>query len=141
MSMLENNMKNSVGAEAFYKASVTLELPLAAMEAHIAISKTDLQRIANSFSKNVLQENDSLNIYISSRKIRPADEFAHKYTSQYMLISGFGLLDGVNPSIRRALVRLFSLRPDWFQNGWFGGPAGSMALAHFMRGTKTMLDD
>ncbi len=141
MSMEQKNINNAVGGEAFYKAAVTIELPLAARQAGICLSANDMNRIANSFLQNVVQPNDDLNLYISSRKIRPAAEFATKYSAQYMLICGFALLDEVNEEVRRALVRLFSVRSDWFPNGWFGGPAGIMALAHFMSRTSSRLNE
>lgn len=141
MSSDLRNVNNSVGGEAFYKAAVTVELPLAAHRAGIRFSTVDLQRIAGSFLKNVVRNTDDLNVYVSSRKIRPAAELAAKYGAQYMLICGFAPLDEVNADARRALVRLFSTHSDWFPNGWFGGPAGIMALAYFMSRTTGRLDE
>lgn len=141
MSIALNNVKNGVGGEAFYKASVTTEFAVAAHRANIGLNQTDMQRIADAFLKNVLRPNDGLNLYVSSRKDRPAEEFAQKYAAQFMLVSGFGLLDGVRPEIRERMVRLFGRRPDLFPNGWFGGPSGSMIMAYFMSRTERRLDE
>lgn len=141
MSMVERNLKHGVGGEAFYKAAVTTEFPAAAYGSEMGFSTQDLERIADSFLKNVLQADDDLNLYVSSRKIRSAGEVAQKHSALYMLIAGFSLLDSVRPEIRGKLVRLFGRRPDWFPRGWFGGSVGSMALARFMSETKQRLDE
>lgn len=141
MSIELKNLKGEVGGETFYKAAVTCEFPAAAGRAGICFSEKELERVADSFLKNVSLPGDGLNLYVSSQKLRPAEEFAEKYAAQFMLICGFGLLDEVRPEIRSRLVRLFGRRPEWFGGGWFGGPAGLMILPYFMAKTGAHLDE
>ena len=128
----QQHTKNSIG-EAFYKASVTVELPLVARQAHVVVSRSICGESPIRFEECHTGHRRPQYLRQQPEDQTGRRELARKYTAQYMLICGFGLLDEVDPSVHRALIRLFSSRPDWFPGGWFGGPAGSMALSHFMR--------
>lgn len=134
-------MTHRIGGEAFFKAAVTLEFPVAARSAGVCFEDDDIDRIANMFMHNVLQPGDSLNMYISKWKLRPMEEVADKYQAQIALVGGFSLLDDIRPEIRRELVRLVGARPAWFPFGWFSGPASVMALSRLYSNSQSRLDD
>ena len=126
--------RHAFGAEAFYKAAVTIEFPVAAYDAGIGFDRQDMERIADCFVKNVFQPGDDLNVYVSSRKIRPGSEIATELKSQLMFIVCAGLLDSIRPQLRADVIRMLGRRPDWFPTGWFGqARAAAMVLTWFMR--------
>ncbi|HJK88454.1 MAG: class I SAM-dependent methyltransferase [Candidatus Megaira endosymbiont of Mesostigma viride] len=143
MSQDKGNLLHNIGGEAFYKAGITIEFPIAAYDVNICFSNQDMCRIADTFLKNVFLPNNNLNVYISSNKTRTPEQLPQEayYYSLYVLISGCSLLDSIRPQIRSKLVSLFGHRPDLFSKGWFSGVAGSMALARFMSKTKYRLDE
>ena len=134
-------MTHRVGGEAFFKAAVTLEFPVAARSAGVCFDDGDVDRLADTFMRNVLQPGDSLNMYISSRKLRPMEEVADKYVAQIALVGAFSLLDDIRPEVRRELVRLIGAQPAWFPLGWFSGPASVMALCRLYSNSQSRLDD
>lgn len=134
--------RHDIGGEAFYKAAVTIEFPVAAYDASLAFSRVDMERIADSFAKNVFLPEDDFNVYVSPRKIRPGEDFAIKYRSQYMFMVCAGLLDEIRPSLRYDVIRMLGRRPDWFPEGWFGqARAGIMMLTRFMATGECLLGD
>lgn len=147
--VMYKDVNHNIGAEAFYKAAVTIEFPAAAYEANICFLREDVERAADSLLKNVLLSDNRINVYIDNRKYRSASDLLmqvppaeqQRYYSLYPLISGFSMLDAVRPEIRSKLVNLFARRKDLFRNGWFSGVSSSMALARFMSKTKNSLDE
>lgn len=141
MSMEMGNLHTYIGGEPFYKAGITVEFPVAAHDAKILFTTGELRKMASSLLNNVIKNNSELNLFISPRKFRTADELIATTRSAFTIIFGFALLDKVNPDVRRKLVGLLGERPDLFPGGWFGGAASSMALAHFMIQTPYKLDE
>ncbi|MCX7568170.1 hypothetical protein OS189_17650 [Sulfitobacter sp. F26169L] len=120
---------HAVGGELFFKAGVTIELPLAMYRIGL-IDRTDLELIAASLRQNVLVGRTTVNMYISPRKILP-DRLQKRQTQMIKpeYISMYYRLAPFDPFMEGRLDTLIDARTDWFPDGLKDGSAALFAAA------------
>ncbi|EKO3621458.1 GSCFA domain-containing protein [Vibrio metschnikovii] len=127
----ESNYRVMLGAELFYKASVTIELPAAMIRAGIMDNYEDIKLIASSLNSNVFISEDVINYYISPRKIHYSNDDPQLGKGPVLrehYICGLMLLGQYDNQLYKKLIRLIEGDVKTFPKGWYTGPAGVMAL-------------
>lgn len=124
------------GGEFFYKAAVSILLPIALHRAGIETSDIDLKLISKSIRDNIFMPNAEINYYISPRKIHlSSDEIVGKQpTLRPHFLYGFILLSPYDPQLHDRLLQINEQRTDLFPQQWFSGPSGVMALSELCYG-------
>jgi glycosyltransferase involved in cell wall biosynthesis len=121
-----------LGPELFYKAAVTIELPVAMYRAGILPNgSTDILLISRSIRESIFLDNDEINYYISNKKRHLSRQKAGMampvLRPHYMC--GFELLGDVDIEVSNRLACVVKNRSDLFPKGWLTGPASVMAAS------------
>lgn len=126
----EANFAHGQGAEYFYKAAITIELPAAMARAGILRDIGDLRLIATSIHRHVFSRADVVSYYGSPRKVRLSsdDEIGRSIVRPHHLCN-FDLLTPYAPEIGRDIEQLVKAAPDLLPKGWASGPSGYMAIS------------
>ncbi|UYV39435.1 hypothetical protein N4R57_10780 [Rhodobacteraceae bacterium D3-12] len=125
----ERSFSHVKGAELFFKAAVTIELPLAMHRVGI-LDKSEIELIAKSLRVNVMSNDDSINMYISPRKQVPDSvEHLQKQKIRPEFLAMYYLLAPFDGKMKLSLDDLFEKRKDWFPNGLISGPSQLLAYS------------
>jgi hypothetical protein len=123
-----------VAPEAFWKAAVTLEFPLACRNAGILVSDQDMKAFARTYSENVLLSDETYNILIGLRDpgstyrwdaplAKPEFESLMPFIYRGLWFSGF------EPSLTPRLTGLLRHHPLKFPDGLLRAPFGLLTRA------------
>ena len=124
-----------VGPELFYKAAVTIELPVAMHKAGILPGQNkEIQKISRSIKESVFQRNNEINFYISKRKLHRSlqKDLGAGPVLRPHYMCGFELLSDFDSDLSDRLASVVRGRCDLFPKGWLTGPASIMASASRM---------
>jgi len=108
--------------EAFWKASVTIELPVAAYAEDIAFRCVDMKAFAKTLTKNVHSERGKIAKFISPARTQILDE--DTFSGRISLparITSWLLLECIVPEIRDHVIYMMKENLKLFPNAWFGG--------------------
>ena len=128
----ERNHKVLIGPELFYKASVSIELPIAMFQVGILPGDMEeIQLISRSLRKSIFQNNFKVNYYISRNKrhLCSEPEQGNMPVLRPHYMCGLELLGDVDLKMSQKLASIVANRPDFFPKGWLTGPASVMAGA------------
>jgi len=126
--------KRPATPEAFWKAAVTLEFPLACQRAGILVSEADMAAFARIYSENVLLSDETYNDLIGLRG--PAS--THRWDALPASAELESLLPFIHrglwfatyePSLKPRLTSLLRRFPHRFPNGLLASPFGLLARA------------
>lgn len=125
-----------VAPEAFWKAAVTLEFPVACRNAGILVSDEDMNAFARTYSENVLLSDDTYNILIGLRDpsftYRWDASLAKPELESLMPFIYRGLwFAGYEPSLAPRLTGLLRNHPLRFPDGLLRTPFGLLTRARF----------
>ena len=131
------NMKNHP-AEPFWKARVTLMLPLAAYEYGIAFREKDMNAFARTFAENICLGNNRFNRNISRKNLRllSLNKMKQRYQRRPQLLAGWIFLDRFDSDIRETIENAVAERVDLFPKGWFGHRQAVQAYSYRFRHVK-----
>lgn len=124
------DFSHNQGAECFYKAAITIELPVAMMRAGILQTPDDLNLISSSIHRHVFSRGDTISYYGSPRKIRlSTDAQIGRSIMRPHHMCNFDQLTPYAPEIGRDLDHVVEHVPNLLPKGWLSGPSGYMALS------------
>jgi len=131
------NMKNH-RPEPFWKARITLMLPLAAYEYGIAFQEKDMNAFAKTFTENIYLDDSRVNMYISKKNFRllSLNKLRQKYRSRPHALAGWIFLDRFDASIREIIENAVAERVDLFPKAWFGHQQAVLAYSYRLRHVK-----
>ncbi|MCB8820454.1 hypothetical protein [Microvirga rosea] len=133
------SLTQEIVPEAFWKAAVTLEFPLACQHANILVSDKDMRAFGRIYTKNVLLSDETYNILIGLRD--PASTYrwdgplASPDVQSLMPFIFRGLwFSDHEPSLTKRLTDLLKRHPLKFSNGLLTSPFGLMTRAFLWAG-------